>query len=155
MSEDKLNLDYKKAKSIYDFAAMDIDGNLVDLERYRGKYNHLQELFNKYSSSGLRILAFPCNQFGSQEPWPESEIKAFAAERGVTFDMFSKIEVNGSKAHPLFKYLKSQTGGFLGSFVKWNFTKFLINKQGKPMKRYGTNVDSKNIEGDLKDLLDN
>ncbi|KAL7670437.1 hypothetical protein ACOME3_005373 [Neoechinorhynchus agilis] len=138
MAQAKLNADYKRARCIYDFAATDIDGNFVDLEKYRG----------------LRILGFPCNQFGNQEPWPEAEIKAFVKEKGADFDMFSKIEVNGTNAHPLFKYLKSQTGGLMGSFIKWNFTKFLVNKNGNVMKRYGPNVDSKDIEGDVIDLLE-
>ena len=100
-------------------------------------YTQLVELHNKYSEShGLRILGFPCNQFGSQEPGTDEEIKAFAEKYGVKFDMFSKIKVNGSDAHPLFEYLKKKQGGTLGSFIKWNFTKFLINKDGIPVARY-------------------
>jgi glutathione peroxidase-family protein len=101
-------------------------------------------------SKGLRILAFPCNQFGSQEPWPNDEIKKFVVDNfGVTFDMFGKIDVNGDKAHPLFKYLKMKQGGTLGDFIKWNFTKFIVDKNGQPVARYAPNVEPKDI---LKDL---
>jgi len=144
----------KKAGSIYEFGAKDIDGNEVSLEKYKGlvviivnvackwgntpkSYTQLQALYEKYESDGLRIACFPCNQFGSQEPWLEPEIKAFVTENfHVTFDMYSKIDVNGDKTHPLFKYLKHKQGGTLGDFVKWNFTKFLIDRQGQPIKRY-------------------
>ena len=97
------------------------------------------ELHKKYSETGIKlaILAFPCNQFGSQEPGTNKEIKKFAEGYGVKFDMFEKIDVNGKNAHPLWVYLKEQEGGFLGSAIKWNFTKFIINKEGKPVARLG------------------
>uniref|UniRef100_T1IH16 Glutathione peroxidase n=1 Tax=Strigamia maritima TaxID=126957 RepID=T1IH16_STRMM len=106
------------------------------------QYPQLQDLYEKYGESkGLRILAFPCNQFGNQEPWPEAEIKEFLKQFNVSFDLFSKIKVNGDEAHPLFKYLKHKQGGTLGDFIKWNFTKFLIDKQGQPVKRYAPTVE--------------
>jgi len=146
--------DYKRAASIYEFKAKDIDGNEVSMDKYKGQvviivnvackwgntpksYTQLQALFEKYESDGLRIACFPCNQFGSQEPWEEPEIKKFVDENfHVKFDMYSKIEVNGSDAHPLFKYLKYKQGGTLGDFIKWNFTKFLVDRHGQPIKRY-------------------
>jgi len=146
--------DFKHASSIYEFSAKDIDGNEVSMDKYKGQvviivnvackwgntpksYTQLQALYEKYESDGLRIACFPCNQFGSQEPWSEPEIKKFVDENfHVTMDMYSKIEVNGSDAHPLFKYLKYKQGGTLGDFIKWNFTKFLIDRNGQPIKRY-------------------
>ena len=102
------------------------------------------------ASRGLCILGFPCNQFGSQEPGTNEEIKKFATENyGVKFDMFAKIDVNGDKAHPLWKYLKYKQGGTLGDFIKWNFSKFLIDKQGQPVKRYAPNVEPFDIKKDL------
>jgi len=104
-------------------------------------------------SKGLRILAFPCNQFGSQEPGTDAEIKEFATSKyAVEFDMFSKINVNGSNADPLYNFLKSKQGGTLGNFIKWNFTKFVVNKDGKPVKRYAPNVEPFNIKKDLDPL---
>ena len=97
--------------------------------------------FQHSEADGLRILAFPCNQFGSQEPGTNEEIKAFAGKYGVKFDMFDKIDVNGKEAHPLFEYLKSKQGGLMGSFIKWNFTKFVTNKDGQPVARFGPTDD--------------
>ena len=97
--------------------------------------------FQHSEADGLRILAFPCNQFGSQEPGTNEEIKAFAGKYGVEFDMFDKIDVNGGNAHPLFDYLKSKQGGTLGNFIKWNFTKFVINKEGQPVGRFSPTDD--------------
>ncbi|RUS78974.1 hypothetical protein EGW08_013276 [Elysia chlorotica] len=134
--------EWKKAKSIYEFSALDIDGN------------NLQALHAKYAEKGLAILGFPCNQFGSQEPGTNEEIKKFAQDGfGVQFDMFAKIEVNGKNAHPLFKYLKKQQGGTLGDFIKWNFSKFLVDKEGKPVNRYAPNVEPNAIEKDFTKLL--
>lgn len=102
-------------------------------------------------TKGLRILAFPCNQFGSQEPGTNEEIKAFATGKyGVQFDMFSKINVNGNDAIPLWKYLKNKQGGTLGDFIKWNFTKFLVDKNGQPVKRYAPNEEPFSIKKDLE-----
>jgi len=160
--------DYKAAKSVYEFNVTDIDGNEVSMEKYRGhvliivnvaclwgntnkSYTQLQTLHEKYAESkGLRILAFPSNQFGNQEPWPESKIKEFVEEKfHVQFDMFSKINVNGDNAHPLWKYLKHKQGGTLGNFIKWNFTKFLIDKNGQPVERYSPTTEPFAIEKDL------
>jgi len=167
------NTDWKKAKSLYDFKVKDIDGNEVDLKKYEGKpalvvnvasncgftknnYKQLNELYEKYEKDGLRILAFPSNQFNGQEPGCDIDIKEFAKKNNVKFDMFSKIKVNGSgdDAEPLYKWLKSQKGGILGiDAIKWNFTKFLIDKNGVPVKRYAPNVDPKDIEPDIKSQL--
>jgi len=142
--------------NIYQFSAKDIDGQEVELSKYAGKvcvvvnvaskwgktkanYSQLVELYNKYNKTEnkLAILAFPCNQFGAQEPGSNSEIKQFAAGFGVKFDMFEKINVNGADAHPLWKFLKEKQGGLLGSGIKWNFTKFVIDKNGNPVARFG------------------
>lgn len=146
------------ANSIYDFTAKDIDGNEVSLSKYEGhvcivvnvaskwgktavNYKQLVALQQKYAEAeGLRILAFPCNQFGSQEPGTDAEIKEFAANKGVEFnkgfDFFSKIDVNGSNAHPLWEYMKKKQGGTLTNAIKWNFSKFVIDKQGQPVARF-------------------
>jgi len=139
--------------TIYEFQAKDIDGNEVSMDKYKGhvciivnvaskwgktdvNYKQLVELYTKYSEAeGLRILAFPCNQFGGQEPGTEQEIKEFAAKYNVTFDMFSKINVNGNDAHPLWAFLKAKQTGFLVNAIKWNFTKFVVNKEGVPVYR--------------------
>jgi len=144
--------------SIYDFTAKDIDGNEVSLSKYAGhvciivnvaskwgktpvNYKQLVALQKEYAeAAGLRILAFPCNQFGSQEPGTDAEIKAFAEHKGVEFDkgfdFFSKIDVNGSNAHPLWNYLKKKQGGTLTNAIKWNFSKFVIDKEGQPVARF-------------------
>jgi len=145
--------------SIYEFSATDIDGTEVSMEKYKGhvciivnvaskwgktdvNYRQLVELYNKYSEAdGLRILGFPCNQFGGQEPGSEPEIKEFVAKYNVTFDMFSKINVNGGSAHPLWAYLKEKQGGFLMNAIKWNFTKFVVDKEGQPVARFGPTDD--------------
>uniref|UniRef100_A0A096LXG1 Glutathione peroxidase n=1 Tax=Poecilia formosa TaxID=48698 RepID=A0A096LXG1_POEFO len=145
--------DWQRATSIYEFNATDIDGNLVSLEKYRGNvviitnvasnvnYSQLAKMHAKYAERGLRILAFPSNQFGNQqEPGNETQIKQFAQGYDAQFDMFSKIEVNGENAHPLWKWMKEQPNGkgtFGNSSIKWNFTKFLINREGQVVKRYG------------------
>ncbi|KAK4474280.1 hypothetical protein MN116_000368 [Schistosoma mekongi] len=111
-------------------------------------------MHTKLVGDGLRILAFPCNQFGGQEPWPEAEIKKFVSEKyGVQFDMFSKINVNGSSAHPLYIFLKNRLGGTLISAIKWNFSKFLIDRKGQPVKRYSPRTDPNEILEDIMELL--
>ncbi|KAG7173764.1 Phospholipid hydroperoxide glutathione peroxidase-like [Homarus americanus] len=136
--------------SFYDFSAPDIDGNDVAMEKYRG---HVCIVVN-VATKGLCILGFPCNQFGSQEPGTEEEIKKFAESYGVKFDMFSKVKVNGNDAHPLWNFLKSKQGGILGNFIKWNFTKFLIDKEGIPVSRYSPQTNPiPTIEKDLEKLL--
>jgi len=163
--------DWKEAKKLYEFTAKDIDGNEVSMNRYEGKpvlvvnvasncgltknnYKQLNELYEKYEKSGLRIAAFPSNQFANEEPACDIDIKEFAKKNNVKFDMFSKIEVNGDNAHPLYKWLKNQKGGILGfDAIKWNFTKFLIDKKGVPVKRYAPTVEPKDIEKDIKSQL--
>lgn len=150
--------DYKTANSIYEFSATDINGETVSLEKYRGhvcimvnvasrcghtksNYEQFVELHNKYADSkGLRILAFPCNQFGAQEPGDCEKIREFAEKKGVKFDMFEKINVNGPKAHPLWNYLKEKIPGPKGKAIKWNFTKFIINDQGEPVERFASST---------------
>uniref|UniRef100_A0A8B9NQM8 Glutathione peroxidase n=1 Tax=Accipiter nisus TaxID=211598 RepID=A0A8B9NQM8_9AVES len=163
--------DWRSAKAIYDFHALDIDGNDVSLEKYRGyvciitnvaskgktavNYTQLVDLHARYAEKGLRILGFPCNQFGKQEPGDNAQIKAFAENYGVKFDMYSKIDVNGDDAHPLWKWMKEQPKGrgTLGNAIKWNFTKFLINREGQVVKRYSPMEDPYIIEKDLPAYL--
>jgi glutathione peroxidase len=157
--------------SIYDFQAKAIDGSEIALSKYKGhvmlivntasacgftpQYADLEKLFEKYSSRGLVILGFPCNQFGSQEPGKDREIATFCQKNyGVTFQMFDKVEVNGDKATPLYKYLKDCAPGILGSkSIKWNFTKFLVDKEGKVTQRYAPNISPKDLESDIEKLL--
>uniref|UniRef100_A0A2R9C348 Glutathione peroxidase n=1 Tax=Pan paniscus TaxID=9597 RepID=A0A2R9C348_PANPA len=152
--------DWRCARSMHEFSAKDIDGHMVNLDKYRwalawGKtevnYTQLVDLHARYAECGLRILAFPCNQFGKQEPGSNEEIKEFAAGYNVKFDMFSKICVNGDDAHPLWKWMKIQPKGkgILGNAIKWNFTKFLIDKNGCVVKRYGPMEEPLVIEKDL------
>jgi len=156
--------------SIYEIEVKDIDGKTLTLQKYEnrvmlivnvaskcgftGQYEGLQELHEKYADQGLSILGFPCNQFLSQEPGTEEEIKNFCMSSfGVEFDMFSKIDVNGADTHPLYTYLKEQAGGFAIDAIKWNFTKFLVDKKGKVIKRYAPSVKPSEIEEDIKKLL--
>ena len=143
--------------SIYAFSARDIDGNDVPLERFRGKtllivnvaskcgftpqYEGLEGLHRKYADRGFAVLAFPCNQFGGQEPGTEQEIREFCTTTyDVTFPLFSKVEVNGAGAHPLWQHMKSAQPGVLGSeAIKWNFTKFLVDRDGKVQRRFAPN----------------
>jgi glutathione peroxidase len=155
--------------SIYDIKVKDIHANEFTLERYKGKvllivnvaskcgftpqYDGLETLYKRYEKDGLAILAFPSNQFFSQEPATEKEILHFCITNfGVTFDMFSKIDVNGKDTHPLYKYLKKEVGGFLGDSIKWNFTKFLVDKNGNVIKRYAPSTPPKEIEADIQKL---
>jgi len=113
-------------------------------------YRNLQILFKRYAHRGLVVLGFPCNQFGKQEPGTNEEIKRFTEEKyGITFPLFSKIDVNGSNSHPIFSYLR----GKLPGEIVWNFTKFLVNQSGEPVKRFGSRVDPFAMEADVKDLL--
>nr|KAF6401627.1 hypothetical protein HJG63_009664 [Rousettus aegyptiacus] len=136
--------DWRCARSMHEFSAKDIDGRMVNLDKYRG-------FVCIVTNCGLRILAFPCNQFGRQEPGTNAEIKDFAAGYNVKFDLFSKICVNGDDAHPLWKWMKIQPKGrgMLGNAIKWNFTKFLIDKNGCVVKRYGPMEEPLVIEKDL------
>uniref|UniRef100_H2Y1N7 Glutathione peroxidase n=1 Tax=Ciona intestinalis TaxID=7719 RepID=H2Y1N7_CIOIN len=158
----------KDVKDIYGFTVNDIDDQEVSLSKYKGhvciivnvasefNYEQLQQLYGKYSQQGLKILAFPCNQFGKQEPKPNADIKKFATENyGVTFDLFSKINVNGDNAIPLYKFLKTHknTTGTLVNAIKWNFTKFLVTKQGIPYKRFAPNAKPLDMVKDIEELL--
>ncbi len=153
--------------SIYDFKAVDIKGNERSLEEFKGKsllivntaskcgftpqYGDLQELYKKYEGK-LEILAFPCNQFGAQEPGTAEDIQSFCdLTFHTSFPLFEKVDVNGSETHPLFKYLKEELPGILGSKkIKWNFTKFLIDSEGNPVKRYAPTDKPLSISKDIE-----
>ena len=156
--------------TIYDFIVKDAKGNDVNLADYRGKvllvvntatgcgftpqYDGLQDLYEKYAEKGLEILDFPCNQFGHQAPGTEDEIVSFCQSRyGVTFKQFAKIEVNGEDEAPLYTYLKSQKKGVFGSNIKWNFTKFLVDREGNIKERYAPTTTPEKIEKDVEALL--
>jgi len=116
-------------------------------------YTQLNQIYANNKDKGFEILAFPCNQFGKQEPGTNEEIKKFAASKGATFKMFDKVEVNGKNAHPFFLYLRKELKGTLGSSIKWNFTKFLCNRLGKPVKRYSPPSKPLSFESDILQLL--
>jgi glutathione peroxidase len=157
--------------SVYDFSATMIDGKPRKLADYKGKvllvvntaskcgftpqYKGLEALYKKYKDKGLVVLGFPSNQFGAQEPGPESEIAEFCEMNyGVTFPLFSKIDVNGDAAHPLYKYLTSAKKGLLGSeAIKWNFTKFLVDKDGNVVERYAPTTKPEDLEKDVEAAL--
>ena len=157
--------------SIYDFSCKDSSGAEVNLSDFRGKtvlivntaskcgftpqYNGLQSLQEKYDSEKFSVLAFPCNQFGAQEPGADNEIQEFCSlNYKTTFPVFSKIEVNGENAHPLYKFLCSEKKGVLGSEkIKWNFTKFLINERGEPVARYASTTTPDKISKDIDKLI--
>ena len=157
--------------SVHDFIARTIDGKDQSLDAYRGKtllivnvaskcgftpqYKGLEAMYRKHRDHGLVILGFPCDQFGHQEPGNENEIQSFCSTTyDVTFPMFAKVEVNGDNAHPLYKHLKSESPGVLGSeSIKWNFTKFLVDKNGAVVKRYGSVDSPDKIEKDVEELL--
>lgn len=119
------------------------------------QYDGLQSLYDKYQDKGFQVLGFPCDQFGHQEPGDDSQIEQFCSLNfNVNFPLFKKSDVNGSDASPLFKFLKESAPGILGSkSIKWNFTKFLVNKEGKVVKRYGSNAKPESIAGDIEKLL--
>ena len=155
----------------YDFAAKTIDGAEGSLAEYRGKpllivnvaskcgftpqYAGLQALYARFHAQGLEVLGFPCDQFGHQEPGDESEIKTFCSTQyDVTFPMFAKIDVNGANAHPLYQWLKSEKAGILGTeAIKWNFTKFLVDRSGRVVRRYAPTDTPAKIEGDIAAVL--
>ncbi|HET8707779.1 MAG TPA: glutathione peroxidase [Pseudomonadales bacterium] len=159
------------AQTIYDFTCNTLNGKPQTLSDYRGKvalivntaskcgftpqYKGLEELYKKYKDKGLVILGFPCDQFGHQEPGGSSEISQFCEMNyGVSFPMYEKIEVNGKGAHPLYVYLKDQAPGILGSkAIKWNFTKFLVGRNGEVIRRYASATKPKDIEQDIEKLL--
>lgn len=157
--------------NIYDYDVRNIGGEDIALSDYAGKvllivntaskcgftpqYKDLEVLYQQLQSDGLVVLGFPCNQFGSQEPGEDGQIEEFCQlNYGVSFPMFSKIKVNGDDAHPLFKYLKNQAKGVLGSeAIKWNFTKFLINREGQVVERYGSRDKPQTLKSDIVALL--
>eukprot|EP00253_Pinus_taeda_P001765 PITA_01765 len=157
--------------SVHDLTVKDIRGNDVDLSLYRGKvllivnvasqcglttsnYTELNEVYAKYKDQGFEILAFPCNQFGGQEPGDNEQIAEVACTRfKAEFPIFDKVEVNGSSAAPVYKFLKSSKGGIFGEDIKWNFTKFLVDKDGNVVQRYAPTTSPLSIENDVKKLL--
>jgi glutathione peroxidase len=157
--------------NVYDFQAASLDGKPVDLAQYRGKvllivntaskcgftpqYQGLESVYRELHGRGLEVLGFPCNQFGAQEPGSEEEIGAFCEKNyGVSFPMFAKVDVNGDAAHPLWKHLKGEAPGVLGTEgIKWNFTKFLIGRDGKVAKRYAPTTKPEEIADDIEKLL--
>ena len=157
--------------SIYDFTVKDIHGKPVKLDRYRGKvmlivntasecgftpqYKGLEAMYEKLHDKGLEVLGFPCNQFGGQEPGGEKEIAQFCELNfGVTFPMFAKVDVNGDDAAPLYRFLKAEKPGLLGSEgIKWNFTKFLVDRDGNVVKRYAPNDTPESIAKDIEKAL--
>lgn len=156
--------------SIYDFKALRNNGEELDFADYKGKvlmivntaskcgftpqYKGLEALYQKYKDQGLVIFGFPCDQFAHQEPGDDAAIAQFCEINfGVTFPLMKKIEVNGDGAHPIYKYLKGETKGLLGSAIKWNFTKFLISKNGEIIKRYAPTTAPKDFENDVLAML--
>jgi glutathione peroxidase len=156
--------------SFYNFSATTLFGQKVNMNTYKGKtilvvntaskcgltpqYEGLETLYKKYKDKGFVILGFPCNQFANQEPGDEKAISETCyTNYGVTFPMFAKVDVNGENAHPIFKYLKKELGGLFGSMIKWNFTKFLIDSEGKPVKRFAPTTKPEAIEQYLEGIL--
>lgn len=157
--------------ALYDFSARTLDGQERSLADYRGKvllivntaskcgftpqFKGLQALYDELGGDGLEILGFPCNQFGHQEPGDAEQIGAFCEKNyGVSFPMFEKIEVNGDGAHPLYQFLKAEAPGLLGTgSIKWNFTKFLVDRDGRVVRRYGSKDKPEKIAADIKKLL--
>lgn len=119
----------------------------------KANYQQLNEIYAKYKDEGLRILGFPCSQFMNQEPGCSVDIKEFIKKNNVEWDVFEKINVNGNDAHPLYNFLKTKQGGFLVSAIKWNFTKFLINKEGIPTARFSPSTEPNSIDKDIQALL--
>jgi len=157
--------------NVFDFKATALDGATIDLSRYRGKallivntasecaftpqFAGLEQLQRQFHERGLEVLGFPCNQFRGQEPLADAEIGAFCERNyGVSFPVFAKIDVNGANAHPLFRHLKSEAPGVLGTqIIKWNFTKFLVGRDGTVVKRYGPRTKPAEIAADIEKLL--
>jgi len=157
--------------SVFDFTVTDIDGNAFPLSNFKGQvllvvnvasqcgftpqYVGLEELYKKYQSQGFSVVAFPCNQFGSQEPGSNEEIKCSIKDKfSATFPMMSKVDVNGDKVEPLFKHLKKELPGILGTTgIKWNFTKFLVDRKGVPIERYGPTTSPESIHKDIEKAL--
>jgi glutathione peroxidase len=157
--------------NIYDFSATTLEGEERRLDTYRGRvllivnvaskcgftpqYRGLEALWRQYGERGLTVLGFPCDQFGHQEPGDAAEIRSFCTlNYEVSFPLFAKIEVNGERAHPLYRYLKTEQKGLLGSeAIKWNFTKFLVDRQGRVVQRYASTDTPEKIGKDIEALL--
>lgn len=156
--------------TIYDFKVKDSNDDVFDMEQCRGKvvlivntaskcgftpqFGALEELYCEYHKKGLEIIGFPCNQFGSQDPGTNEEIKSFCQlNYGVTFPMMAKIEVNGDDEEPLYTFLKNEKGGVLGKSIKWNFTKFLVDREGNVVKRFAPSVEPKDIKKVIEMML--
>lgn len=156
--------------TFHNFKARSLQGKEISMEQYAGKvvlvvntaskcgltpqYEGLEKLYREYKDKGLVILGFPCNQFGGQEPGSEKEIsEGCLINYGVSFPMFSKVDVNGPNAHPLYKFLKSELPGFPGNEIKWNFGKFLLDGKGKPIKRYSPFTKPEKLIKDIENLL--
>jgi len=156
----------------YTYSAKDISGKEIKMEQYKGKvvlvvntaskcgltpqFEGLEALYKEYNEQGLEVLGFPCNQFSEQDPGANDEIHEFCQRNyGVTFTMFEKIDVNGDKAHPLYKYLKSQKKSLLTNDIAWNFAKFLIDPEGNVVKRYLPTTPPKDLKKDIEKLLKN
>jgi len=156
--------------SLADFDARSIDGNQVDLASYAdqvvlvvntasecgftGQYKGLQQLQDEYADQGFNVLGFPCDQFGNQEPGTEDEIASFCEKNfGVQFPLFAKVDVNGDDAHPLFAWLRQEKGGLLGSKIKWNFTKFLIGRDGQVIERFAPTTTPEKLTDQIEAAL--
>ena len=156
--------------SVHEFSAKTINGEEKELADYKGKallivntasecgftpqFEGLQKLYDEYNEKGLEILGFPCNQFGGQDPGSDEEISEFCSMNyGVTFPMFSKVDVKGDQAHPLFRYLTEETKGILGDQIKWNFTKFLVDPDGNVVNRFSPQTKPENITKDIEKVL--
>ena len=156
--------------NFYELEAKKMNGQMIKMDQYKGnvvlvvntaskcgltpQFKELEELYQTYHSKGLEILGFPCNQFAKQDSGSNQEIQEFCQlNYGVTFNMFEKIEVNGAHAHPIYRYLKQEVKGLFGSEIKWNFTKFLIDRDGNVIKRYAPTVKPSKIANDIEKLL--
>lgn len=156
--------------NFYDFKARQLQGETVSMGEFKGKtvlvvntaskcgltpqYEGLEKLYQKYKDKDFVVLGFPCNQFGAQEPGDANDIQEFCEiNYGVTFPMFAKVDVNGENAHPIYKFLKTQLGGIFGNKIKWNFTKFLIDKNGKPVKRFSPMTKPEKMESAIEKIL--
>ena len=159
-----------ESSTLTDFRAITIDGRDQSLAEYKGRvllvvnvasecgftpqYEGLEQLYRKFRDEGLTVLGFPCDQFGNQEPGSEESIKEFCSTRfDVSFPMFAKVEVNGDGAHPLFRWLRSQQPGRRGDKVRWNFTKFLVGRDGQVIRRYGSSTEPASIASDIEQAL--
>ena len=156
---------------VHDFSAVALDGQTIEFSRYQGKvllvvnvasecgftpqYQGLEALYQRYKDQGFLVLGFPCNQFGRQEPGDAAQIAQFCTRQyGITFPLFAKIQVNGPNAHPLYTWLKSEKSGVLGSqSIKWNFTKFLLGRNGEVLKRYGSTTKPGALHHDIEQAL--